>query len=175
MTTIVRRFAAHEWRTYRELRLRALAESPGAFGSTLEREAPRPDAEWRERLARGAGAVGELPLLALVDDTPAGLAWGRVDDRETCVAQLYQVWVAPEYRSRGVGRGLVDAVIAWARAGGLRVLRLGVTTGDSAAVRLYRRCGFVEAGEAQPLRPGSALRCQPMELALERTLGEGMT
>jgi len=46
------RFAPHEWRIYRDLRLRALADSPDAFGSTFERERDRPDAEWADRLAR---------------------------------------------------------------------------------------------------------------------------
>jgi hypothetical protein len=31
----IRRFAAHEWQSYKNLRLRALADSPDAFGRTL--------------------------------------------------------------------------------------------------------------------------------------------
>lgn len=167
MATVLRRFAAHEWLTYRELRLRALADSPDAFGSTFAREAARSDDEWRDRLATGAGSHSDLPLVATVDDAPAGLAWGRLDDRQPDMAHLFQVWVAPEFRGRGVGRLLVDAVIAWARTAGARVLRLGVTCGDTAAVRLYRRAGFVDDGPPQPLRPGSEVKSQPMVFALE--------
>lgn len=36
-----RRLGRHEWRVYRDLRLRALSESPDAFGSTSERESRR--------------------------------------------------------------------------------------------------------------------------------------
>jgi hypothetical protein len=31
----IRRFAAHEWQTYKKIRLRALADLPHAFGRTL--------------------------------------------------------------------------------------------------------------------------------------------
>ncbi len=167
MTIVVRRFEAAEWPEYRKLRLRSLADSPDAFGSTLDREAERRDEEYRDRLARAAHADRDLPLLALVDGVPAGLSWGRIDDQQPDTVHLYQVWVAPEYRGRGVGQALLDAVIAWSRASGARRLRLGVTRGDSAAVRLYRRAGFVETGYAEPLRPGSALMCDTMHLLFE--------
>lgn len=170
-TVTIRRFTADEWRTYRELRLRALADSPDAFGSTLEREAAFTDSEWRNRLADGVSAPDAIPLVALVDDTPAALAWGRVAEHDAEVAHLYQVWVAPGHRGRGIGRMLIEAVIAWARESGLRVLLLDVTAGNSAAVELYRQLGFVNAGDTQPLRDGSALRRQPMQLVLD----EGQT
>ena len=167
MATVLRRFDPDEWPLYRHLRLRALSDSPDAFGSTFAREAARSDDEWRERLATGAASHGDLPLVAIVDDEPAGLAWGRLDERQPEIAHLFQVWVAPEFRGRGVGRLLVDAVIAWARTTGARILRLGVTCGDTAAVRLYRRAGFVDDGPPQPLRPGSEAKSQPMVLDLQ--------
>lgn len=164
---IVRRFTADEWRMYRGLRLRALADSPDAFGSTLAREAAFPDSDWRNRLADGASSPRALPLVALVDDAPAGLAWARIADSDTDVAHLYQVWVAPEHRGRGAGRLLVEAAIAWARESGLRALLLDVTVSNGAAVQLYRRLGFTDAGDTQPMREGSALRSQPMQLVLD--------
>jgi ribosomal protein S18 acetylase RimI-like enzyme len=166
MSVAVRRFTADEWRIYRALRLRALRESPDAFGSTFDLEVVRVDSDWQDRLARAATASDELPLVALVDDTPAGLCWGRVDELEPDVADLFQVWVAPEYRGHGVSRLLVETAVTWARAAGLRILRLDVTSGNSAAINLYRRLGFVETGTSHPLRPGSALQCLAMELAL---------
>jgi ribosomal protein S18 acetylase RimI-like enzyme len=167
MAIIVRRFAAHEWLLYRDLRLRALADSPDAFGSTFDREVARSDEEWRGRLSEGARSHRVLPLVAVSDEMPVGLAWSRLDDEEPDVAHLFQLWVAPEHRGKGIGSQLLEAVLAWAPSTGASVLRLGVTRGDSAAVRLYRRAGFVDAGEPQPLRPGSKLLSQPMHLTLK--------
>src|SRR5262245_50792262 len=78
-TPIVWRFSADEWRVYRDLRLRALADSPDAFGSTLAEETDRPDAEWARRLASGADSETNLPVVAEVQGGPIGLAWGRID------------------------------------------------------------------------------------------------
>ncbi len=46
----VRRIGADEWSAFREVRLAALAESPAAFGSTLEREIAFDDDVWQERV-----------------------------------------------------------------------------------------------------------------------------
>jgi ribosomal protein S18 acetylase RimI-like enzyme len=167
MTITVRRFVADEWRMYRDLRLRALADSPDAFGSTYEREAARAEEDWKDRLAAAVEEREQMPVVALDGTTPVGLAWGRVDEGDAAVAHLFQVWVAPEHRARGVGRSLTDAVIAWARDLGVRTLRLGVTPSHPAALRLYRGVGFVDVGQPEALRPGSSVTCQPMQMMLE--------
>jgi GNAT superfamily N-acetyltransferase len=165
-TPTIRSFAAHEWATYKRLRLHALADSPDAFGRTLAEEQDRPDELWSSRLAAGAGSEWDLPLLAEVDGLPAGLAWGRIESSNPELANLYQMWVAPEYRGLGAGRMLLEAVIAWARAKGARHLELGVTLRDSPAMRLYTRAGFELAGEPEPIRPGAELLATPMRLEL---------
>jgi GNAT superfamily N-acetyltransferase len=167
MSTVIQRLAPHEWPTYRALRLRSLAESPDAFGSTLAAERARPDAAWAHRLDAAARAPWDLPLVARVGEAAIGLAWARVDRAEPDVAHLHQVWVAPEHRGRGVGQRLVHAAIEWARAAGARHLALGVACGDGPAARLYTRAGFQACGELTPLRPGSPLMVQPMRLSLQ--------
>ena len=165
-TPLIRTFAVHEWRTYRDLRLRALADSPDAFGRTLAQEEGRPDAEWSSRLASGVESRWDLPLLAEISGEPIGLAWGRIESSNLDAANLYQMWVAPNCRGIGAGQMLLEVVIAWATAAKVCYLALGVTCGDSPAMRLYVRAGFKPVGEPEPLRPGSELLAQPMRLAL---------
>ena len=74
-TLSVRVFGSHEWHVYRDLRLRALTDSPDAFGSTLSQEQRRGDEEWSARLAGGAASGKDLPLVAEVSSKPVGLAW----------------------------------------------------------------------------------------------------
>jgi GNAT superfamily N-acetyltransferase len=173
MAIAIRRFAPDEWRLYRDLRLRALADSPDSFGSTYAREASRAERDWKERLTVGVTSPGQLPVLALIDDVPAGLAWGRVDDNDSTLAELFQVWVAPDSRRKGVGRQLIDAVIEWAQSLGVHILRLGVTPSHPAALQLYRQAGFVFTGKPEPLRLGSSVLCHPMHLALNARIPNG--
>jgi GNAT superfamily N-acetyltransferase len=162
----VRPLRAGEWRTYRDLRLKALADSPDAFGATLANEESRTDADWANRLASGADHRWNLPLVAEVAAQPIGLAWGRIEPTNPDVAKVYQMWVAPTHRGTGAGRLLVEAIVAWAKAAGVSRVALSVTCGDSSAKRLYSRVGFAPVRQPEPLRPGSRLFAQPMELRL---------
>jgi len=167
MTQIdVREFESAEWRLYRELRLRALSESPWAFGSTLAREEVFADQWWIDRLTQGVDSETELPLLALKEDNPAGLCWGRIEPERPQFAQVYQVWVAPEARGCGAGGLFMKSVIAWAQRQRVEAIELTVTCGDTPARRLYERHGFLAFGEPVPLRPGSETLEQPMRLLL---------
>lgn len=167
----VRKFAPQEWPTYRELRLRSLADSPDAFGRTLAEEGTRPDDEWAERLRSGCESGTDLPLLAEVDSLPVGLAWGRFSNpANRRQASLFQMWVDPRFRRRGVGRTLLDAVIGWARDSGADYLMLGVTC-DTPAMRMYEKRGFTPVGERNVLRQGSPLFGQPMQLRLREGAG----
>ena len=47
----VRSITAGDWREYRNIRLRALRDSPDAFGSSYEAEAVRNDDAWKSRIA----------------------------------------------------------------------------------------------------------------------------
>ncbi len=162
----IRTFEPDEWETYRDIRLRALADSPDAFGRTLADEQKRSDAEWANRLAAGVESGRDLPLVAEVAQEPVGLAWGRIEQSDPDVAHLYQMWVAPGHRRLGVGQMLLDAVINWAKTMNACSLDLGVTYRDSPAMRLYTRTGFEPAGKRLPLRPGSAFVELPMRLKL---------
>ena len=67
-------------------------------------------------------------------------------------ADLRKLLVAPAFRRRGVGRALMLAAEAAARAAGRRLLVLDTRT-DGGAGQLYRELGWVEAGTI----PGYAL------------------
>lgn len=165
-TLAVRRFTSNEWRVYKELRLRALAESPNAFGSTLAAERVSSDEHWSARLTRGVMSNMELPLVAEVSDRSVGLAWAKIDDSEQSAVHLYQMWVAPNFRRRGAGQMLLHAAIAWGKASNAEAIVLTVSCGDTAANRLYARAGFAPVGSPELRRAGSPVLAQAMRLAL---------
>jgi len=58
----------------------------------------------------------------------------------------HSVYVAEAARGRGLGRTLVEALFAPARALGKKVMIGGITAGNDASLALHRRLGFVETG-----------------------------
>ena len=54
--------------------------------------------------------------------------------------------VARDYWGQGIGRGVMEALIAFARQAGLEVLQLEVRADNERAVALYERLGFEKMG-----------------------------
>jgi GNAT superfamily N-acetyltransferase len=146
--------------------LRALADSPDAFGSTLEVEQAKPDEYWSERLSSTAASQFQLPLVAEAHGEFAGLVWGWIDPSKPDTAHVIQMWVAPEARGKNLGALLLNSVVAWAREVRVKSVLLRVTCGNSPANHLYVRAGFAPVGDPEPLRPGSSVLAQPMALSL---------
>jgi ribosomal protein S18 acetylase RimI-like enzyme len=143
-----------DWDIWRDLRLRSLADTPDAFGSSLERELDFTEGDWRRRLESTA-------VVAFVDGTPAALG-GSFQVRAGWV-QVVAMWTDPAYRRRGLSRAVLDALVDAAAADGQRVV-IGVARGNPAARIAYENYGFVATGESEPLRPGSPDRCDEMVL-----------
>lgn len=162
----VRPFTADEWPAYRAIRLRALADAPDAFGSTLAAEQALAPETWAARLARSTTSGIDRALAAEANGELIGLAWAKQDADDPAIVNLFQMWVAPEARGQGVAGALLGEALRWAAERGAQAMQLGVTCSNVAALRLYQAAGFVEAGVREPLRPGSELMEQRMRLAL---------
>lgn len=168
-TTSVRKFTLAEWPIYKALRLRALEESPSAFGSTLALEFERTDTAWSERLKNAASSGQDCAFLAEFEGTPSSLVWAKVDPNDPSTLHILQMWVAPNARGRGIGDMLLKAAILWAKQYGASFAKLGATCGNTPAIRLHRRAGFVDLGATEPIRPSSAVLAQNMVLALAKS------
>lgn len=138
----VERMGPEQWERVRAIRLRALAEDPDAFGTTLAEDEARPLPAWRARLED----PGVATFVATADGADAGLATGTAYHGSGGAAGLFSMWVAPASRGRGIGGALVDAVVAWACAAGYRRLLLDVADGNLPAIRLYEGRGFAPTG-----------------------------
>lgn len=153
----VRHFTAEQWTELRDLRLRALAEAPAAFGSTLADALALPESEWRSRAADSEAGTARRTFVAEVNGRLCGSAAGIADPEAPDDVALVGMWVEPAARGAGVGRALVEAVAAWAADTGRQRLVLWVVEENAAARALYRHAGFQETGACEPLasRPES--------------------
>jgi ribosomal protein S18 acetylase RimI-like enzyme len=160
----VRSGTEEDWSAYREIRLRMLAESPDAYGSSYAFEARFPEERWRERAANPLNVLAYAP-----DGRLAGTATGLpAADRTVDVVAMY---VDPQYRGQGCAERLLDAVTAAARERNARRLVLHVTMGNEAASRCYTRYGFAPTGRSWPMARNPELT--EVELALELTPSAG--
>lgn len=153
-----------EWEPVRDLRLRALADAPDAFGSTLDRERRLGEAGWIDWIEGWEGATNVM-FIAERDDRWIGMALGsRTGDEDH--THVYGMWVDPMWRGTGVGARLVEGVLRWARSWGARWVGLGVTETNDGAAGFYEHLGFVDTGERYPLREGSRLTCRVLRREL---------
>ena len=162
----IRELERREWALYRELRLRALAESPDAFGRRLVDELARTDADWMRLTESVTTPGGQVMLVAEETGRPLGLAFGIFDKERAKTGHVGGMWVEPAARGRGAGGALLDAAIAWARSRGLDRLELWVTKGNGPAERLYERAGFADTGRRDVLASNPALQTIQMALTL---------
>ncbi len=113
---------AASWRTYRDVRLAALIDSPRAFWVRYAEAAERTDDEWRERCA----TVGPT-WLALDDGRPVGTVglW-HADEQPADEVYLVGMWVATVARGTDVATQLVGTALTHAAASGWRRVLLDV-------------------------------------------------
>lgn len=163
----VRPIASADWHEYRKVRLRALKDSPEAFGSTWEQEVMLPDEDWSARAAASASGQSGKGFFVVHGDEICGLVWCLLSDIEPGIAHIYAMWADPSVRGQGAGRALLTQSIAWAKSKGAHHIRLSVAADESPAMQLYKSQGFYPIGNAELLRQGSDLRVQGMELNLD--------
>ena len=147
---VVRRVRSGEWKQYRELRLRALANDPMAFGSTLLREQGYPDEKWQEYCRSGSAAENSSTWIATtIDDQWVGMCVCAEHEGDL---HLFAMWVDPEYRGRKAGGSLLDATLRWVdeRFPERKVI-LQVNPTQAAALKLYLSRGFRANGEQEPI------------------------
>ncbi|MFC4112291.1 GNAT family N-acetyltransferase [Nonomuraea zeae] len=128
----------------KDVRLRALRDSPDAFGSSYGREVDFPPGKWAERLEDPDSRW----WVAENGGADVGLVCIR---REGELAHLLSMWVAPEARGKGAASRLVDEAVAWARDIGAEQVGLWAVDQNHAARALYARKGFSATSKVMAL------------------------
>jgi ribosomal protein S18 acetylase RimI-like enzyme len=145
---IVRAATEDDWPVLREVRLRALADAPTAFETTLAQAQSFPEERWRAR-SRGSASSRDFLAFAATGVEAVGMAGLFVEDPG--VGEIISVWVQPDHRGQRLAVSLVDAAMQCGRDLGLPRMRLWVTEGNRAAECLYTRLGFAFTGSRQPI------------------------
>jgi len=146
MALEIRTLEAADAAAFHALRLRGLVEFPEAFASSYEEEAGLDTDYVAKRLAP---EPGHAVYGAFVDDRLAGILGLRREDRVKLrhKALIWGVYVAPEFRKRGIARKLMEHALAAAFSwDGVLQVNLGVNAANPAARALYESVGFEAFG-----------------------------
>jgi RimJ/RimL family protein N-acetyltransferase len=149
---MIQRLEPEHAAVYRALMLQAYARHPEAFTSEVSERSDLPLSWWERRLSAEPrpqhmvfGAFADVEMAGEL----AGVAGLSFETRPKLrhKAALFGMYVAPAFRQRGLGRALVNAVLAGAKArAGVKVIQLTVTQGNAKAIALYEACGFKPFG-----------------------------
>jgi RimJ/RimL family protein N-acetyltransferase len=120
----------------------AMAELFAAVAEERSGIATEPPVDLAERTARFAASIASS-IVAVADGQIVGMIHTEVSRHG--FGELGML-VDRDWRGCGVGSALLQATIDWARDHGLHKLSLEVFAHNTAAITLYRKCGFVEEG-----------------------------
>lgn len=148
---LVRQLGPADRDAYFQLRLRGLKAHPESFGQSYEDALAKGAAQHDAMLQISRAAEGDFLLGAYVsaETSLIGVVGLKRDqrDKERHKAALVGMYVVPEAAGRGVGRALLNELLARAsRIDGLRQIQLVVTSRNEAARGLYESFGFRKYG-----------------------------
>ena len=120
---------------FRALRLEALQNEPTAFSADYEVNAARPESYFEERL-RELGEGGAITFAEYEGDLLGMCGIHRGESPKTQHnGWIWGVYVKPGWRCLGIASALIEHCIAWGRAHGVKVVKLGVFSNNEAALR----------------------------------------
>ena len=155
---VIRPMQKSDAEAYRTLRLNALETNPEAFGSSYEESREQPIEFYRGRIPEP-----DSDSVIFVTEKDGHFVGMMGFVRQTRLKQahssfIWGVYIAPEARGNGLGRKLMEHVMAHAtQLKGLRQIQLSVVTSNTAALKLYQSFGFEIWGtEPEALMVGDA-------------------
>jgi RimJ/RimL family protein N-acetyltransferase len=130
---------------YRELRLHALENVPTAFSADYHVQLNQPTSFWERRIAYDE--YGTI-FFAEHENKLIGMTGIRQNEspKTRHSADIISVYVRPEWRGLHIAEVLIEACIEWAKTREVNIVKLGVLSASTSAIRCYQRCGFIIYG-----------------------------
>ena len=148
-----------DWQKFKDFRIRAVTESPQAFGDTLEKVLSYPDFYWIDGIKNK-----KVFVISDRDTYVSGLVFGQDDDGIWSVKSL---WTDPAYRGKGLAKKILRYVIGVAKAIGVKIIELGINVKQGTAIKLYESLGFIQVKRLPDLEMGDGSKNDLLVMRLE--------
>lgn len=144
---MIRLISPDEFENYKKLRLLGLQSDPKAFLSTFEYEKKLSDNYFLRKIANSTyenifgfyGFFINNELLGYVQLSNSYL------QKKQHIAYLYELFVHPDHREKGIGTKLVQHLIDICKESSkLEYLVLYVNSGNKSSIQLYEKVGFIK-------------------------------
>ncbi|MFC5049115.1 GNAT family N-acetyltransferase [Rubritalea spongiae] len=141
---MIKRVSKGESQLYKTLRLKALKDSPSAFGATYEDAVLRSDQSWQDQ--SDAAAEGSDKAIFLINEPSiSGMAAIYREEEGSSIGQLFQMWVSPEARGSNTAKDILQYALSWAEEHRYSKILAEVTKGNTRALKFYKKFGFVDS------------------------------
>jgi GNAT superfamily N-acetyltransferase len=161
---VVRRIRSDEGGLLRQVRLDAIAESPGDFTTRLADARDRAREAWDRVAEVHAAADDQSTWFAEVGGDTAGMISAfRTEDGAVTMTSL---WSTPGHRRSGVADVLVETVRDWAYEGGAVEVRQWLVERNAHARAFHESLGFGPTGAERPYEPSPDIREVELRLPL---------
>lgn len=141
-----RRATKNDVALFREVRLKALKESPEAFGSTYEASLQRDVRSWEEQLWATTSGGDRNTQFAFDDEECIGIA-ALYREGAAPSGEVLMMWVDPSYRGSSAATMLVEELLRWAKGSEFAEVNPVVSESNARAIRFYEKLGFQDTGE----------------------------
>ncbi len=134
----------HEGDLCKELRLRALKDSPESFGESFSEANGRSQEYW-QKMTKSLTPPGKNRMFIAIDqDAHYGSAFFLLDKDDEKAARVGGMWVDSAFRRKGIGQALLSRIFTWARTNQFEKLKLWVEATPTEVKLFYQKSGFIE-------------------------------
>ncbi|MFF4859952.1 GNAT family N-acetyltransferase [Streptomyces rubiginosohelvolus] len=136
------------------------------FGQRIPLSAERRRARLDHQLTNESAS--RFTVYDLVGDTPVPAGFTVLTQAKDGLSAEYELLIAPEARGRGLGREATLLTVDYAfHIGAVRTVWLRAAAQNTAALKVYERCGFTERGRLRQTRTWRGELCDEVFMDIQ--------